>query len=172
MIGMDGLQKHAFSNAGWTSQVKDVLIADLDGDGKVEVACAVNRQENLRVHSFAEKARRWGHCLGEVPAGLALLAGSGGKVLFAATEGSTAIGFGPVGTPLWTVDVAPGAARVVRTGNTAAVVCVDGRVLRVNGDGQTALMGVLPAGATASAFVEGWLVLGCEDGSIVAYSTL
>ena len=169
VIGVDGQQKHAFANAGWTSQVKDVLIADLDGDGKLEVACAVSRQENLRVHSFEEKARRWGHCLGEVPAGLALLRGPDGPVLFAATEGATAIGFGATGDPLWRADVSPGASWVVRMDGSAAVVCSDGRVLRVTGDGATSEMGCVPVDVTASAYTEGWLLLGGEDGSIAAF---
>ena len=169
VIGVDGQQKHALANAGWTSQVKDVLIADLDGDGKLEVACAVSRQENLRVHSYEERTRRWGHCLGEVPAGLALLKGPEGSILFAATEGSTAVGFSPTGEPLWRADVSPGASRVVRMGDSAAVVCSDGRVLRVTGDGGTEEIGSLTAGVTATAFRAGWLLLGDEGGTISAF---
>ncbi len=172
VIGVDGREMHAFPNAGWTSQVKDVLIADLDDDGELEVACAVSRQENLRVHSFAEKARRWGRCLGEVPAGLALLKGPGGKVLFAATEGSTAIGFGPTGEPLWTVDVAPGAVRVVRMGDAAAVVCADGRILQVRGGGEVETLGMLSGGVTAGTFAKGWLILGSADGTLSAFRVL
>ncbi|MDP6777534.1 MAG: hypothetical protein QGI83_12300, partial [Candidatus Latescibacteria bacterium] len=169
VIGVDGQQKHMLPNAGWTSQVKDVLIADLDGDGKLEVACAVSRQENLRVHSYDEKARRWGHCLGEVPAGLALLKGRDGQVLFAATEGATAIGFGTAGEPLWRADVSPGASHVVRMGDRAAVVCFDGRVLLVSGDGETSEIGSVPVDVTATAYTEGRLLLGGEDGTISAF---
>ena len=169
VIGADGEEKHAFENAGWTSQLRDVLIADIDGDGKLEVVCAASRQESLRVHSFEEKACRWGVSLGEIPVGLALLQGTAGPVLFAATEGSTAVGISPTGDPLWRVDVAPGAAKVVRMGDRAAVVCVDGRVLGVDGDGAVETVGMLPSEVTAAAYADGLLVLGGKDGMASAY---
>ena len=169
VLGVDGREKHAFRNTGWTSQLKDLLIADIDGDGKLEVVCAVSRGENLRVHSFAEKALRWGRSLGEVPAGLALLRGPEGNVIFAATEGSTAVGFSPAGDPLWTVDVAPGAARVVRMGEAAAVVCVDGRILKVCGDGRSKQIGALHGAVTAAASSEDALILADGDGRLSAY---
>ncbi|GEM_PF-2945676 len=172
VIGVNGEQRHAFSNAGWTSQVKDVLIADLEGDGKLEVACAVNRQENLRVHSFAEKTRRWGHCLGEVPAGLALLDSPDGPVLFAATEGPTAVGFSPAGDLLWTADVGPGALRVLRTDGKAAVVCVDGSIRLVRGDGSVGTIGAMPEEVTAAACAEGRLFLGARTGKVAAFDVL
>jgi hypothetical protein len=147
-----------------------VLIADLDGDGELEVACAVSREENLRAHSLIADRRCWGHSLGEVPAGLALLNGPAGPVLFAATDGATAVAFAPEGDPRWTLDVSPGVSRVIRTGDTAAVICAAGRVLHVRAEGSAEPMGVVAGRVAAATPCEGSLVVADGDGGLYAFT--
>lgn len=174
VIGADGVQKATFENAGWTSQLKAVLIDDLDGDGELEVVCAASRGESVRVHSLKRASRWWGQYLGEVPIGLALLRGpagadgGGSRVLLAATEGTSAVGFSPSGEPLWTVDATPGVARVVGMDGTAALVCADGRVVQVWSDGMATLMGTATGDVTAAEHATGQLVLGTADGVVAA----
>src|SRR5687768_1771109 len=60
VIAADGVrQRRTFLNQGWTAQLRTLLVADIDGDGKPELCCGTNREDCLRVHATDGSGLRW-----------------------------------------------------------------------------------------------------------------
>jgi len=132
-IDADGRQVRAFPNQGWTAQVRAVLVADLDGDGKLEVACGTNREQTLRVHAADGSGLRWGHNLGDAVSGLALVRRPDGALLVAASRSFYVSAFEPAsGATAWAANVGHAAAALAPVGDRLLVGTEDGRAVALD----------------------------------------
>ena len=152
VIDADGRQIRAFPNQGWTAQVRAVLVADLDGDGALEVACGTNREQSLRVHAADGSGLRWGHNLGDAVSGLALVRRPDGPLLVAASRSFYVSAFEPAsGTTAWTANVGHAAAALALVGDRLLVGTEDGRVVALDLTGR--VLAEAPLGGVVSRVV-------------------
>ena len=101
VIGPEGEVQKTLINYGWTSQLTAIAVDDLDGDGRLEIACGTNRGDNLRVFDAESGALKWQHNLADPITNLIIYPASAGKLLVAGSASCYACAFDDRGEKVW-----------------------------------------------------------------------
>ncbi len=136
VIGHDGVQRRTFWNQGWTSQVRSLLVEDIDGDGRLEVCCGTNREDCLRVHRADGSDVRWSHNLADTVTGIATLRRGDDRLLIAGSRAFYVSAFDPsTGHTRWVTNVRHAVTSLIAFAGQVVVGTEDARVLVLDWDG-------------------------------------
>ncbi|MBI4550817.1 MAG: PQQ-like beta-propeller repeat protein [Candidatus Latescibacteria bacterium] len=137
-----GRVQKTFTNHGWTSQLTALVVDDLDGDGRLEVACGINRGENLRVFDADSGALRWSQTIGDPITELIVYPSRAGKWLVAGSSNCYACAFDGHGEKAWICDLDSPVTRFAIShpvGNREVALlagCDDGSLWMIDSHGQ------------------------------------
>jgi outer membrane protein assembly factor BamB len=139
IVDFDGVERRkALWNQGWTAQLRSLLVADVDGDGKLEICCGTNREDCLRVHRADGSGLRWAHNLGDTVTGIGVARrGRNERRLVAGSRSFYVSAFDPAsGDTRWVTNVRHAVTSLVCAGERTAAGTQDGRVIVLDFDGK------------------------------------
>jgi outer membrane protein assembly factor BamB len=148
------------------SWMRRLRVADLDGDGQVEVIGGMDTNHRQLIVYRRDGKVLWDADLG---AGVLSVEVTGGSILAGAANGLVQ-GFAPDGRRLWSRFLAQPAVGLAPDGAGGGLVALQGGcLLALNGAGEVRASREGSSGVTASAWASGGLVVGRENGAIEYY---
>jgi len=177
VIDAGGERKIALHNHGWTSQLTALALPRWEYGERPQIACGINRLENLRVFADVDGELLWERCLGDIVTGLVGFdTPQKGEVgLVAACRSGYVCGYSREGEQVWATDLGRPVRVIVATSlGEVRVLCCGGDddVVHVVGlDGED--LGVLDTGGPGRVLAvpvggEG-LVVGTGSGSLLRF---